>query len=137
MAPVRTRVATVLRSSGVNAPSTTFEYQGTQYLAVMSAGTLFGAGKKGDSIWLFSLNGRMESLPAPAVANARGGAAVTAVPPVVYAPVPALLYVVDVQTVDVGPAAGTRPPDGPILTAAPLTSCSAETASSVPRAPTS
>jgi quinohemoprotein ethanol dehydrogenase len=60
--------------AGVNAPASTFEYHGTQYVAVMSAGTLFSAGKKGDSIWLFSLHGRMESLPAAAVL------------PVVYAP---------------------------------------------------
>ena len=29
----------------------------------MSAGTLFGAGKKGDSVWLFSLAGKIESIP--------------------------------------------------------------------------
>jgi mono/diheme cytochrome c family protein len=75
--------------AGVNAPSTTFEYNGTQYLAVMSAGTLFGAGKKGDSIWLFSLNGKIESLPASAAGgDGRTGPAGAAaeVPPVVFAP---------------------------------------------------
>jgi quinohemoprotein ethanol dehydrogenase len=74
--------------AGVNAPATTFEYNGTQYLAVMSAGTLFGGGKKGDSIWLFSLHGRMESLPF-APPPPRPGAAATAAatpPPVVFAP---------------------------------------------------
>jgi mono/diheme cytochrome c family protein len=76
--------------AGVNAPSTTFDYEGTQYVAVMSAGTLFGAGKKGDSIWLFSLNGKMESLPTSAPASTRPGATATtgaaAEVPVVYAP---------------------------------------------------
>ncbi len=76
--------------AGVNAPATTFEYQGTQYVAVMSAGTLFGAGKKGDSIWLFSLKGRMESLPASLQpgpqATSRQTAAVPEVLPVVFAP---------------------------------------------------
>jgi len=72
--------------AGVNAPSTTFEYQGAQYLAVMSAGTLFGGGRKGDSIWLFSLHGKIESLPM-APPPPRPGAAVTAAqqPPVVFA----------------------------------------------------
>ncbi len=60
--------------AGINAPSTTFEYQGAQYVAVMSAGTFFGAGKKGDSIWLFSLQGKMESLPAARAAAARRAA---------------------------------------------------------------
>ena len=49
--------------AGVNATASTFEYQGTQYLAVLSAGTLFGGGKRGDSVWLFSLKGHIESLP--------------------------------------------------------------------------
>ena len=75
--------------AGVNAPSTTFEYNGTQYLAVMSAGTLFGAGKKGDSIWLFSLNGKIESL-ADGSAHAASAFdvvnAIAAGPPVVFAP---------------------------------------------------
>lgn len=74
--------------AGVNAPATSFEYQGTQYVAVMSAGTLFGAGKKGDSIWLFSLNGKMESLPASAPPATRPGAtaALSAEVPVAFAP---------------------------------------------------
>jgi quinohemoprotein ethanol dehydrogenase len=49
--------------AGVNAPASTFEYQGKQYVAVMSAGTLFGGSKKGDSVWLFSLSGNLESFP--------------------------------------------------------------------------
>jgi mono/diheme cytochrome c family protein len=75
--------------AGVNAPSTTFEYEGTQYLAVMSAGTLFGAGRKGDSIWLFSLKGTIESLTNAAARTASAFDVVNAVaagPPVVFAP---------------------------------------------------
>jgi quinohemoprotein ethanol dehydrogenase len=75
--------------AGVNAPATTFEYDGTQYVAVMSAGTLFGGGKKGDSIWLFSLNGKMESLPFAPPPPRPGAAATLAapeLPPVVFAP---------------------------------------------------
>ncbi len=49
--------------AGVNATASTFLHKGRQYIAVLSAGTLFGAGKKGDSVWLFSLAGKLESIP--------------------------------------------------------------------------
>ncbi len=49
--------------SGMNAPASTFEYEGRQYLAIFAGGTLFGRGKKGDSLWLFSTNGTILSLP--------------------------------------------------------------------------
>jgi len=53
--------------TGVNAPVTTFEYRGEQYIAAFSAGTMFfSTGIKGDSVWLFSLNGTLEQLPPPA-----------------------------------------------------------------------
>ncbi|TAJ94150.1 MAG: quinonprotein alcohol dehydrogenase [Gammaproteobacteria bacterium] len=57
--------------AGVNAPVTTFEYEGEQYIAAFSAGTMFfSTGAKGDSVWLFSLNGTMEQLPPPAPTGA-------------------------------------------------------------------
>ena len=62
--------------AGVAAPATTFMYKGKQYLTVLSAGTMFGGGKKGDSLWLFSLDGRIESLPADAAGSATPTAAV-------------------------------------------------------------
>ncbi len=46
--------------AGVNAPATTFMHEGTQYIAVMSAGTIYSTGAKGDSLWLFSLEGTMD-----------------------------------------------------------------------------
>ncbi|HVY66262.1 MAG TPA: PQQ-binding-like beta-propeller repeat protein [Gammaproteobacteria bacterium] len=52
-----------LTDAGVNATASTFEYKGRQYVAVLSAGTLFGTGKRGDSVWLFSLAGKIESIP--------------------------------------------------------------------------
>jgi quinohemoprotein ethanol dehydrogenase len=63
--------------AGVNAPASTFEYDGQQYIAVLSAGTLFGGGKQGDSLWLFSLSGKIESLPieTPGPRFARGARA--------------------------------------------------------------
>jgi quinohemoprotein ethanol dehydrogenase len=54
--------------SGVNAPASSFEYKGDQYVAVYAGGTLFGGGKKGDSLWLFSLKGTVYSLPSPGAA---------------------------------------------------------------------
>ena len=51
-----------MTDAGVNATPSTFLHKGRQYVAVMSAGTLFG-GKRGDSVWLFSLAGKIESFP--------------------------------------------------------------------------
>ena len=51
--------------AGLNSTASTFEHKGKQYVVVMSAGTLFGGGKKGDSMWLFSLDGKIESFPVP------------------------------------------------------------------------
>jgi quinohemoprotein ethanol dehydrogenase len=59
--------------SGVAAPPTTFERSGKQYVVVLSAGTLIGGGAKGDSLWLFSLDGTMGPVPtAPDAAPPRG-----------------------------------------------------------------
>jgi quinohemoprotein ethanol dehydrogenase len=49
--------------AGVAASPSTFEYNGHQYVVVLAAGTQYGGGKKGDSLWLFSLDGSLESLP--------------------------------------------------------------------------
>lgn len=68
--------------SGVNASASSFEYKGDQYIAVYAGGTLFGGGKKGDSLWLFSLKGTVYSLPSPgaAVSIIGDGAAVPVAP---------------------------------------------------------
>ena len=52
--------------AGVAASASTFMHHGRQYVVVLSAGTMFGGGKKGDSLWLFSLDGTIASLPADA-----------------------------------------------------------------------
>ena len=41
--------------AGMNAPPSVFEYDGTQYIAVLSAGNLFVGSQRGDSVWLFAL----------------------------------------------------------------------------------
>nr|PZN67305.1 MAG: quinonprotein alcohol dehydrogenase [Pseudomonadota bacterium] len=66
--------------AGVAAPASTFEYEGRQYVAVLSAGTMFNGGKRGDSLWLFSLDGTIESLPVEAV-NENPGAPPNLAPP--------------------------------------------------------
>ena len=60
---------------GVNAPSSTFEHDGKQYLVVYAAGTSLAGSKRSDGVWLFSLDGTLESLPrGSAEPPGRGGA---------------------------------------------------------------
>jgi alcohol dehydrogenase (cytochrome c) len=51
--------------SGVNAPATVFEHRGRQYVAAFAGGHVRG-GARGDSVWLFSLDGTLAPV-APAV----------------------------------------------------------------------
>jgi len=48
--------------AGVNAPPTVFEHRGQQYVVVLSAGSLFANAPRGDSVWLFGLNGRLDQV---------------------------------------------------------------------------
>ena len=43
--------------AGVNGTAATFMHEGTQYVAIISAGSIYSNGKHGDSVWLFSLSG--------------------------------------------------------------------------------
>jgi mono/diheme cytochrome c family protein len=52
---------------------------------VLSAGSIYNGGRKGDSLWLFSLDGTIESLPPEAGATATGAGAAAAVPPAMQA----------------------------------------------------
>ena len=54
--------------AGVNAPPSVFEYDGAQYIVVYSAGNLFAGSPKGDSVWLFSLDGTLDPAAGPATA---------------------------------------------------------------------
>jgi quinohemoprotein ethanol dehydrogenase len=49
--------------AGMNAPVTTFERGGTQYVVAYSAGSLFAGSPHGDSVWLFSLEGTLAEVP--------------------------------------------------------------------------
>lgn len=48
---------------GVNAPASTFEYQGKQYVVVLAGGTALAGSKRSDGLWLFALDGKISSLP--------------------------------------------------------------------------
>ena len=52
-----------MTDAGVNGTATTFMHEGNQYIATISAGTIYSPGKHGDSVWLFSLKGDVESFP--------------------------------------------------------------------------
>jgi alcohol dehydrogenase (cytochrome c) len=45
--------------AGVNAPASVFEHRGQQHVVVYSAGNLFAGSPRGDSVWLFSLQGQL------------------------------------------------------------------------------
>lgn len=45
--------------AGMNAPASVFEYKGTEYVVAYSAGNLFAGSAHGDSVWLFSLHGKL------------------------------------------------------------------------------
>ena len=51
--------------AGLNAPASVFEYEGEQYVVAYSAGSLFAASPRGDSVWLFSLKGTVEQSGSP------------------------------------------------------------------------
>jgi quinohemoprotein ethanol dehydrogenase len=54
--------------AGMNAPVSVFEHDSKQYVVAYSAGNLFAASPKGDSVWLFALDGTLDQVPAPGAA---------------------------------------------------------------------
>jgi quinohemoprotein ethanol dehydrogenase len=46
--------------AGLNAPVSVFEHAGKPYVVAYSAGSLFARSKKGDSVWLFGLDGTLD-----------------------------------------------------------------------------
>jgi quinohemoprotein ethanol dehydrogenase len=45
--------------AGMNAPASTFEHEGKQYVVALSAGNVLIGSAKGDSVWLFGLDGTL------------------------------------------------------------------------------
>ena len=66
----------------IAAPASVFSYRGTEYVAVLAAGTRYSPGRRGDGVWLFSLHGTVNSLPAGAASADLGASAGTAAPAV-------------------------------------------------------
>jgi hypothetical protein len=46
--------------AGIHAAASTFEHEGQQYVVALAAGSFFPNTKRGDSVWLFSLEGGLE-----------------------------------------------------------------------------
>ncbi len=46
--------------AAVNATASTFEHKGKQYVVVLAAGSFFPGTKHGDSLWLFTLDGKFQ-----------------------------------------------------------------------------
>ncbi len=61
--------------AGMNAPATSFEHEGKQYVVALSAGNVLIGSAKGDSVWLFGLDGTL-----PPAAERDTEARTTAVP---------------------------------------------------------
>ena len=51
--------------AGANAPASTFEVDGEQYVAIMSGGNRLLLSQRGDYLWAFKLGGKVPPAPAP------------------------------------------------------------------------
>ena len=49
--------------AGMNAPASVFEHRGKQYVVAYSGGSVFARSAKGDSVWLFALDGTIDPVP--------------------------------------------------------------------------
>ena len=65
--------------AGMNAPASTFEHEGKQYVVALSAGNVLIGSAKGDSVWLFGLDGTLPPAAATALAEQALSIAPTAV----------------------------------------------------------
>lgn len=54
-----TQLGAFQTGAGVNATASTFEHRGQQFVVVLSAGNAFAASRRGDSVWMFGLNGTL------------------------------------------------------------------------------
>ena len=51
--------------AGADAPTSTFQVNGEQYLAIMAGGNSVLRSQRGDYLWAFKLGGRVPPAPAP------------------------------------------------------------------------
>jgi alcohol dehydrogenase (cytochrome c) len=61
-----------MTDAGVNTTVTTFEHKNKQYVVVHAGGGAFANGKRGDGIWMFSLDGKIGPVPAAVAAGGSG-----------------------------------------------------------------
>lgn len=61
-----------MTDAGVNTTVTTFEHKGQQYVVVHAGGGAFANGKRGDGIWMFSLDGKIPSITSAPPSGAPG-----------------------------------------------------------------
>jgi alcohol dehydrogenase (cytochrome c) len=57
--------------AGMNAPVSVVEHDGREYVVAYSAGNLFAGSARGDSVWLFALNGTLDQAEAGATGAPR------------------------------------------------------------------
>jgi quinohemoprotein ethanol dehydrogenase len=65
--------------AGANAPPITYEIDGTQYVAMAAGGNFQLNFPRGDTLWVFSLNGTLGPVEAPPIATAAGTGTETAI----------------------------------------------------------
>jgi glucose dehydrogenase len=51
--------------AGADAPIATYEVNGEQYVAILSAGNSFQLSARGDNLWAFKVGGKLPPLPKP------------------------------------------------------------------------
>ncbi|MFZ9583560.1 MAG: PQQ-binding-like beta-propeller repeat protein [Pseudohongiellaceae bacterium] len=85
--------------AGVNGSASTFMHEGVQYVAILSAGSIYANGPHGDSLWLFSLQGDLPSPPIGLATPAPGAAAPATAAPVAAGTVePVVGYVANLDS---------------------------------------
>jgi alcohol dehydrogenase (cytochrome c) len=62
-----------MTDAGVNTTVTTFEHKGKQHVVVHAGGGAFANGKRGDGVWMFTLDGKIPAITSAAAAGGRGG----------------------------------------------------------------
>ncbi len=93
-----------MTDAGVNSTVTTFERGGKQFLLVHAGGGVFANGKRGDGIWMFSLDGTIESIqPQAAGPNAIAAARAQANAPTPPAAAPATAAAAPAPAASAGP----------------------------------
>ncbi|MCA1644117.1 MAG: PQQ-dependent dehydrogenase, methanol/ethanol family [Chloroflexi bacterium] len=74
-----TRLWQFQTGAGANSPAITYEVNGQQYVAVASGGNFQLNFPRGDTLWVFALNGTMGPAPAPQIASTGGTGTETAI----------------------------------------------------------